>query len=916
MSAAVRILKDGQLVETVDVREPITLGRAEGCVIQLNDHAISRKHVVLSPGEKTGVLKFEKKSEFGWVRHNGQEKLRGEAFPGDIIELGPFQLEVLGSDTPGTQELKASGSVRGELPSPEPQMELQSEEMPESVLIAGVSENRSTETDGGMTASDPSSSPSEIVLESTDQAAQELLSSLSDSGSGSEDASFSSGEPLQSEPEPILSEDGPSLSEASPTAAVGDRTQLFDSDGATRLTPVGRVQARLVFSAGSAAIDQFDLSQAPDRIVIGRGRASDIQLQDKKSSRAHVEVFRQDGKYLIKDLGSANGTFVNRTKVEPNSETALQPGDVVEVGDAQFVFEVVSQDYVEKEQGFLPPSAVDDVPLEGGIELGSAIEPYSGVEPAIDSQWGQGQDPYQTPAGDFPPQDLGGVDLGGLNTASPAQPEPGLKGLLAKYKAIPQQRRRLLLILLAVVVFMGWMGQDTEEANQKAKKKPKPTASVSGMPTALTFDDLSKEMQQKVLQGREDATRHYTSGEFEEALLKAEAVLSILSSDEVAVQIKRYSQIAIQKKKQIDEENARKRQAEERIEKVKTMVAELEAQMNAARGSPDTPTKFDAVADQLANSEIRVLDPENAQIKKWEIEIGEFRQKMMDIESSRVQMVDLRKDFESSLEVAKKAVEKAFAESDPQARLKLLTESLKLLADIRLKEGFASDEATRSKSSESNITIDLKKIAKIISLATNEADRCRTAVDTTLEPHFAAANEAEEGRDFVKAFDLWQKFAVLDDLRVIAFAADGQELSFDAAKNRGRAGMERIRGILNAQAKSIYTEGVLAESYSDFTKARQKFKELLEKAPKDDKSIDGYYERARRKLALYEQFDQANGAASAGGEQAQSANSNRSGEEARTPASPDQFDAGTSSTGESPVPVYDPTSEGTGSSQP
>ena len=56
-----------------------------------------------------------------------------------------------------------------------------------------------------------------------------------------------------------------------------------------------------------------------------------------------------------------------------------------------------------------------------------------------------------------------------------------------------------------------------------------------------------------------------------------------------------------------------------------------------------------------------------------------------------------------------------------------------------------------------------------------------------------------------------------------------------------------MRGILHDRAKSIYTEAVLAESYSDFVVAKKKFKEVLEVSPVDDI----YRQRAERKLSKY-----------------------------------------------------------------
>jgi pSer/pThr/pTyr-binding forkhead associated (FHA) protein len=900
MSVAVRILREGQLIETRDIQESVSLGRAEGCLIRLEDHAISRKHAILSPTEKTGVLKFEKKSEFGWIRHNGQEKTQGLAGPGDVLELGPFQIEVLDSTgSKAHEETKEQPAlVEREQPvsmgfeTPLPQVESGSDQNGADPL--------SLEDAVSMPALENESHA--LDTENTDSAPVDPEPHLSLEESFAENSPSSSVESASLEVQP----DQGAVPNPSATSGA-ERTQVIDSDGATRLTPIDRIQARLVFSSGSAAVEQFDLNQGPDRVTIGRGRNCDIQLQDKKSSRAHVEILRQDGRYYVRDLESANGTFVNGSKIEPKTDTPLQAGDLVQAGDAQFVFEVVSADYLEREQSFLPAVAAEQADLESAPSMAAVGGSEFGIDPNAEGQWGQNPAEFGEPYNDLNQQGFDSAQLNSISTTHPAT-ESGIKGLVAKYKAIPQQRRTLLLMVLAAVVYMGWAGQDSEDPSLKAKKKPKPSASVSGLPVSLSFDDLSKEMQQKVLQGREDATRHYTGGEFEEALLKAESVLSILNSDEVALQIKRYSQIAIQKKKQIEEENARKRQAEERLEKIKTMVADLELKMDEARKAPDKPSKFDAVADQLASTEVRVLDPENTQIKKWEIEIGEFRQKMMDMESSRVQMGDLRKDFESSLQVAKKAVEKAFAEDDPAKRLTLFAECLKLLADIRLKEGFASDEASRGKSSDSSMAADLKAIAKVISQAAREAERCRLAAEKTLEPHLRAATETENARDYVKAFELWQTVAVLDDLRVQVLIADGQEVSGELSGNRGRAGMERIRGVLNAQAKSIYTEGVLAESYSDFPKARQKFKELLEKAPKDDTSIDGYFQRARRKLALYEQFDQANGIA-AGEVDDISAQNQASEGDGRSPSAETSTRSDTISQEQSPVPIYDPTTQ-------
>ena len=934
MSALLKILREGHLLEILDVIEPLMVGRAEGCVVRLEDHAISRKHAVLTPDERPGVIRFEKKSEFGWIRHNGVEKSSGSAVPGDVLEMGPFHLEV--SQPAGSSDLSRSEAADSKSPvhqsapvevgTPLP-MENQlgsplssSAALPvddssysQSAPAEGVTENQEGQMDGGVDLASGldldlgESAPDLSLSQSEGGSSQDLISEEADrEGAHSETGSNLNGLELSQSP--------------SEAPGQSDRTALFSSEGATRLTPIGRVSGRLVFAAGAASVDQYDLAQGPEKISIGRGKSSDVVLQDKKSSRAHLEIHRRDGQFVLVELGSANGTFINGQRLEPNSETALQSGDQVQAGDAQFVFEVVSQDYYEREQSFLP-SESSNLPV--GLTDHSALDQpnpdYGNFDaPQFGNDLGVAS-PGVPESNSF--ESLNGID-------SQQNPGGGAKGngsLLDRYRAIPPKRRKMLLGILALVMVFGYITQQEEEELAKsAKKKPKPRASVSGQPLMMSFDDLSKEQKQRVLQGREEATRHYTGGEFEDAVLKADSVLSILPNDDVASQIKKYGQIAIQKKKQIDEENERKRQAEERLEKIKTMVAEIEAKMETARKIPDAPNKFDAIADELANSEIRVLDPENIQIKKWETEIGEFRQKMMDIQSSRVQLGDLRKDFEDSFRAAKVLVDKTLAESEPRPRLKGLEQALKALADIRLKEGYAADEARKGNSQDKSMGADLKAISKVISEANREAVICRKAIDETVAPLVSEAQRVEDSSDFVKAFDLWRAFVEIEELRVAAYLADGQDVTELSEKNRGRDGMERIRGVLNAQAKSIYTEGVLAESYSDFTKAREKFQELLDKAPKDDASTDGYYERARRKLALYRQFDQANG--SSGGTK-ESAAAKASVESyspdmgGRDPAQSPESSGSTVPPGDAdpananpPVPTFDPASgnQGTG----
>ncbi len=72
-----------------------------------------------------------------------------------------------------------------------------------------------------------------------------------------------------------------------------------------------------------------------DRIGIGREASNTIQLHDQEVSRQHAELHRTGKKYLLVDLGSSNGTFVNGTRVK---EHELASGDQVQMGSTLMLF--------------------------------------------------------------------------------------------------------------------------------------------------------------------------------------------------------------------------------------------------------------------------------------------------------------------------------------------------------------------------------------------------------------------------------------------------------------------------------------------------------------------------------------------------------------------------------------------------
>lgn len=66
--------------------------------------------------------------------------------------------------------------------------------------------------------------------------------------------------------------------------------------------------------------------------TVGRGHDNDIPIKDENVSRIHLQLVEDDnGNISVVDLGSTNGTYVNGRRID--SETRLQPGDEVRIGD-------------------------------------------------------------------------------------------------------------------------------------------------------------------------------------------------------------------------------------------------------------------------------------------------------------------------------------------------------------------------------------------------------------------------------------------------------------------------------------------------------------------------------------------------------------------------------------------------------
>jgi len=68
-----------------------------------------------------------------------------------------------------------------------------------------------------------------------------------------------------------------------------------------------------------------------EEVTLGRAAGCQVTLDDTYASQLHARVFQRDGTVYVEDLGSTNGTYLNRTKV--TGPMVLQRGDKLQIGN-------------------------------------------------------------------------------------------------------------------------------------------------------------------------------------------------------------------------------------------------------------------------------------------------------------------------------------------------------------------------------------------------------------------------------------------------------------------------------------------------------------------------------------------------------------------------------------------------------
>jgi hypothetical protein len=125
------------------------------------------------------------------------------------------------------------------------------------------------------------------------------------------------------------------------TTVAESSTATYRIDETGELVPVeldevvrqGGGAALVVRAGGGRVGESFPLEG--ERMTIGRRPDSDVFLDDVTVSRDHALIVRRGGEFDLDDLGSLNGTYVNRRRIESHH---LADGDELQIGKYKLTF--------------------------------------------------------------------------------------------------------------------------------------------------------------------------------------------------------------------------------------------------------------------------------------------------------------------------------------------------------------------------------------------------------------------------------------------------------------------------------------------------------------------------------------------------------------------------------------------------
>jgi pSer/pThr/pTyr-binding forkhead associated (FHA) protein len=524
MSAAMKleVFQDGQLLQEIPFdNSEVWVGRDQGCVIRLEDRAISRRHALLKSTDRG--IEFEKKSKFGWVKVNGLETTQTTLKTGDRLEMGPYEIRVSGTHAP------AGASAAAE-PIP-----VEVSQVVDAPIQLG------SEPIPGVEPLPPLAEPSLHVNEPPVQ------------NTGA----------VEITPEPEVAAIGLEIPDGMPQHTQSIDMASMSNEGATKVfSAQNRVKAVLKFNDGEANVSQYELSD--EEIAIGRSQQCHVVLEDKKSSRKHAIIRREGEKYYLKDLGSGNGTQLNGSRID---DVELQSGDKIQIGETTFTFELIQADYEEKKADFIAVPQ-QEVPPANAMMLGT---------PAMQSD-------MQMPPMGMPSPAEGEQGQQDAFSAPQAEKKSLIGKALDRYRAMNTKQQIIYGALVLVTLWFLLEDEPVEQharlnnGTTKAQVKKGETK-----PGGVTFDALTPEQQRYIETQYQLAFDLYKNREYDKALLEVGKIFSLVQDYKNAREIEAFAREGKRKLEAQEEERKRKEAERQNQLKLQTLLEQAGMLMDKKR---------------------------------------------------------------------------------------------------------------------------------------------------------------------------------------------------------------------------------------------------------------------------------------------------------------------------------------------
>ncbi|MBI3271009.1 MAG: FHA domain-containing protein [Planctomycetes bacterium] len=290
----------------LDDRPTGTIGRSRSCSLRIRDHNISRVHAKFSLRDE--VLTVSDEGSRNGVFVNGLRVSEASVPLGSSFKLGEFEL-ALAQGTSTTGPIPDMGDESEDDFDDTISSMKRSKKDGSSGASGGDAEARTVASPTRNTPSKsthPTPLPSGSPAKGSSSSSQAAPATSHASSSSSSQAAPASAAPASPPPSPLPS---------APAAITAPPAVL--------LLPPG------------VGPETFTLNR--QRIAIGSSPDNDLPVQDPKISRYHAEIRELDDVWILRDLGSRNGTLVNDERVE---ERVLKDGDRLTVGLTTLTFRI------------------------------------------------------------------------------------------------------------------------------------------------------------------------------------------------------------------------------------------------------------------------------------------------------------------------------------------------------------------------------------------------------------------------------------------------------------------------------------------------------------------------------------------------------------------------------------------------